>query len=353
MVTSRFWAGRRVLVTGHTGFKGGWLSLVLREMGAVVTGVSLEPDRPDGFFGQVRVGDLIDSHIVDLLDRPRLDAVVRRADPEIVFHLAAQALVLPGIEQPVETFTTNVVGTATLLAACSLARPEVVLVVTSDKVYANDGAGRPFTEADALGGGDPYSASKAAAEIVVASWRHTYATDDGPRLATARAGNVIGGGDVAFGRLLPDLLRSFRSGQPVVLRNPESRRPWQFVLEPLAGYLAYAEQLAESSARTMPRALNFGPGRDDAVTVAEVADLAIAAWGSGTWQPADTTSSVEAPVLTLDATLARSVLGWIPVLRVDEAVRWTVDWLRCEVGGGDLAGLARAQLAAYGERMGW
>lgn len=351
-VTPSFWAGRRVLVTGHTGFKGGWLSVCLRELGAEVTGVSLEPEDPHGFFGQVGVGELVDSHIVDLLDRARLDAVVQAADPEIVFHLAAQALVLPGIEQPVETFTTNVVGTATLLAACSLAAPEVVLVVTSDKVYANDGAGRPFVEGDALGGGDPYSASKAAAEIVVESWRHTYTTDGRPKLATARAGNVIGGGDVAFGRLLPDLLRSFSAGRPAVLRNPGSRRPWQFVLEPLAGYLAYAEQLAAPAAE-LPLALNFGPDRDDAMTVAEIADLAISAWGRGTWERADAAPSVEAPVLTLDATLARTVLGWEPKLRVEEAVEWTVDWLRGAVDGADLAALARTQLASYRERAGW
>jgi len=352
-VTPSFWSGRRVLVTGHTGFKGGWLCVVLGELGAEVTGVSLAAEDPHGFFWQVGVGDLVDSHIVDLLDRPRLDAVVQGAEPEIVFHLAAQALVLPGIEQPVDTFATNVVGTAALLAACRQAAPEVVLVVTSDKVYANDGRGRAFVESDRLGGGDPYSASKAAAEIVVASWRHTYATGGLPRLATARAGNVIGGGDVAFGRLVPDLLRSFASGRPAVLRNPESRRPWQFVLDPLSGYLGYAEALARSAPGVLPDALNFGPDAAETLSVAEIADMAIAAWGGGSWEPTDAAASVEAPVLTLDASLARAVLGWRPVVQVDEAVQWTVDWLRCTIDGGDLANVCRFQLGVYRERAGW
>lgn len=352
-VNPSFWAGRRVLVTGHTGFKGGWLAVWLRELGAVVTGLSLAPDTPNGFFDQVEVGDLVDSHIVDLLDRPQLESVVRAADPQIVFHLAAQALVLPAIEHPVETFTTNVIGTAALLAACQTASPDVVLVVTSDKVYANDGSGRPFVEGDALGGGDPYSASKAAAEMVVASWRHTFAAVGSPRLATARAGNVIGGGDVAFGRLLPDLMRSFATDRPAVLRNPASRRPWQFVLDPLAGYLAYAEQLATSAPGALPPALNFGPDQGDSLTVSEMADLAIETWGSGSWERADGAASVEAPVLTLDAALAGMVLGWKPMVPVSEGVRWTVDWLRCEVDGGDLAACCLAQLKMYRARAGW
>ena len=226
-------------------------------------------------------------------------------------------------------------------------------MVTSDKVYANDGAGRPFVESDPLGGGDPYSASKAAAEIVVASWRHTFAADGAPRLATARAGNVIGGGDVSSGRLLPDLLRSFASGSPVVLRNSGSRRPWQFVLDPLAGYLAYAEQLAAPASDALPTALNFGPEIHDALTVVEIADLAIAAWGSGSWEQAPASTGVEAAVLTLDAGLARSVLGWRPQLSVDEAVGWTVDWLRDQTAGRNMADCARAQLATYQERAGW
>jgi len=352
-VTPSFWAGRRVLVTGHTGFKGGWLAVLLHQMGAHVTGLSLAAEDPDGFFLRVGVGDLVDSHIVDLLDRPRLDAVVRATEPEIVFHLAAQALVLPGIEEPVETFATNVVGTAALLSACRQAAPDVILVITSDKVYANDGAGRAFTEADPLGGGDPYSASKAAAELVVASWRHTYATNGLPKLATARAGNVIGGGDIGYGRLVPDLLRSFAAGQPAVVRNPGSRRPWQFVLDPLAGYLAYAERLATSEPGALPPSLNFGPDAGEALTVAAIADLAIEAWGSGSWECVRTDPTAEAPVLTLDATLARSVLAWEPVLRVSEAVDWTVDWLRCQVDGGDLASCCLSQVRSYRARAGW
>jgi CDP-glucose 4,6-dehydratase len=354
IVTPSFWAGRRVLVTGHTGFKGGWLSMWLAELGATVTGVGLAPTDRAGFFDAVGLGTMVDSHLVDILDRDRLEAVVHAADPEIVFHLAAQALVLPSIEHPVDTFATNVVGTANVLEVCHrAASPRVVLVVTSDKVYENDASGRPFIEGDRLGGGDPYSASKAAAELVVASWRHTFGRDGGPVLATARAGNVIGGGDLAAGRLVPDLLRAFAADRPAELRNPHARRPWQFVLDPVAGYLAYAERLAAEDASELPTALNFGPAAGEAFTVGEIADRAILAWGRGSWLDVSDGASVEAPVLTLDASLADRAIGWRPALDVEEAVGWTIDWLRGEADAVNMHDLCRAQIAAYRRKAGW
>jgi CDP-glucose 4,6-dehydratase len=338
-----------VLVTGHTGFKGGWLSLCLAELGAEVTGVSLAPDA-GGFCERVDVPSFVDSHLIDILDRPRLRAAVRDAAPEVIFHLAAQALVIDSIEEPAETFATNVVGTANVLECTSdLDGLRAVVVVTSDKVYANDGSGRPFAEDDRLGGGDPYSASKAATELVVASWRHTYL--DAPPIVTARAGNVIGGGDVTANRLFPDLLRAFATGEEVVVRNPASTRPWQFVLEPVSGYLAYAGALLAGS--EVPSALNFGPSQDDVRTVGAMADRAIACWGSGSWRHEPGAHTIEAPVLTLDSSLAGRTLDWHPVLDADEAAAWTVDWLRTQVTGGDLAGLARHQLNDFRRRAEW
>lgn len=352
-VTPSFWSGRRVLLTGHTGFKGGWLAYCLCELGAEVTGVGLPPVHRNGIAEVVGVDRRCDSHLVDLRDRAALGEVVRRAEPDIVLHLAAQALVLEGIAHPADTFATNVVGTANLLEACNEVDPSVVLVVTSDKVYANDGSGRPFVETDRLGGGDPYSASKAAAEIVAESWRHTFAHEGSYRLATARAGNVIGGGDWAAERLLPDVLRSFAGGTPVLLRHPGASRPWQHVLEPVAGYLAYAEALAGEGGGALPLALNFGPEVDEVRTVAEIAQLAIDAWGDGSWVAAEDAPSAEAPALALDARLARASLGWQPRLRVDEAVRWTVEWFRALHTGGDPARVTGEQLADYRSRAGW
>jgi CDP-glucose 4,6-dehydratase len=340
------WAGRRVLVTGHTGFKGGWLSLWLAELGAQVTGLSLEPE-PGGFCEQVDVPSFVDSRIVDILDRPALQAAVVEAAPQVIFHLAAQALVIPGIAEPARTFDTNVVGTANVLECTTgLDDLQAVVVVTSDKVYENDASGRPFEEGDRLGGGDPYSASKAATELVVASWRHTYA--DAPPIVTARAGNVIGGGDVATDRLFPDLLRAFAAGEDAVIRNPTSTRPWQFVLEPVGGYLAYAEALLDR--RDVPAALNFGPDRSDARTVAEMVDRAIECWGSGSWRHEPVAGDIEAPVLTLDASLAGRALGWHPVLDAADAAAWTVDWVRAQAAGDDLAALARHQLDDFRRR---
>ena len=353
-ITPEFWAGRRVVLTGHTGFKGSWLALWLAELGAEVTGVSLAPDGSNAVFRGARIDGLVRSLEVDILDRDALDEAVLAADPEVVFHLAAQALVLPAVANPVETFTTNVLGTANVLAACDQVAPRVVLVATTDKVYENHEDGRPFVESDPLGGGDPYSASKAAAEIVVASWRHTFTADGPCRLATARAGNVIGGGDAAAERLLPDLVRAFRDDRPAVIRHPRSRRPWQFVLEPLAGYLAYAERLAGPSTVDVPVALNFGPPGDAAVPVAEMADLAAEAWGGGRWEAPGGPDgrSVESQVLVLDPALAGTTLGWRSVLSVEEAVRWTVEWWRSENEGADMQAMCREQLDRYRERLG-
>lgn len=340
-----WWAGRRVLVTGHTGFKGAWLTGFLERLGARVTGLALPPE-PDGAFEALAPGWSADSHIVDVRDRAGVARVVARSSPEVVFHLAAQALVPRGFADPTGTYETNVLGTAHVLeAAAACPAVAVVLVVTSDKVYENDGAGRPFTESDRLGGRDPYSSSKACAELVVRAWRDSLLPGGRPAVGVARAGNAVGGGDTAGDRLLPDVFRALRAGRAVRLRHPEGRRPWQFVLEPLAGYLAYAEGLAGQPGR-MPPALNFGPDPATCVTVREVVDQVFQLWGGGAWVPGDGVGP-EPQALALDSSLARQVLGWCPRLDLGTALRWTCEWARCQHEEGELGALFADQVARY------
>ncbi|MDP9074843.1 MAG: CDP-glucose 4,6-dehydratase [Actinomycetota bacterium] len=339
------WAGRRVLVTGHTGFKGSWLALMLAELGAEVTGLALVPEQLNGHYHRCRVDERIEHHTIDIRDADAVAKLVDQVRPDVVLHLAAQSLVLRGFRDPVTTFDVNVVGTASVLAACQVSRPAAVLVVTSDKVYANDGSGRFFVEADRLGGGDPYSSSKAATELVVESWRHSFGRTGGPAMATARAGNVIGGGDQAEGRLLPDAYRSLISGVPVPVRNPDAVRPWQFVLEPLSGYLRYADRLVAGA--EVPNALNFGPDIADARPVREVLDIVFELWGSGSWEATAHSCGPEAGILHLDASLARRALGWRPRLDLRQALAWTTEWYRVAADGGDCRALALQQIREY------
>lgn len=342
-----WWKGRRVLVTGHTGFKGAWLTLWLERLGAVVTGLALPPEDPAGAFGALGPWPGVASHMVDLRDGPAVAEVVAGADPEVVLHLGAQALVRRSYTDPAGTWAVNVIGTANVLeAARALPALKSVVVVTSDKVYANVGDGAPFTEDDRLGGHDPYSSSKAAAEVATASWRRSYFDDLEVGVATARAGNVIGGGDRGEDRLLPDLWRALESEKGVRLRYPQATRPWQFVLEPLHGYLLLAEALAEARA-DVPRAVNFGPGLAGCVPVGTVVDRAIALWGGGHWEQEPGQQPHEAHLLHLDASLATSTLGWRPQLDVDTALAWTVEWWRAAAAGEDLRKLAESQIDAY------
>jgi len=314
-----FWRGRRVLVTGHTGFKGAWLTLWLHALGAEVTGFSGPPPTAPSLFELARAGELCTDLRGDVRDA---DAVARAArDAEVVFHLAAQPIVRAALEDPAGTFSTNVVGTAHVLSA---ARDAVVVCVTSDKCYA-PGPG-PHREGDPLGGGEPYAASKAAQEHVAASYRDAL----GVRVATARAGNVIGGGDWGRDRLLPDLMRAHESGQPVTLRHPDAVRPWQHVLDPLAGYVRLAERLAQSA--EYADAWNFGPA--GAETVRWVVDRVCEHWPL-TVEVTPAGDSVEAPALRLDASKARERLGWAPRLATSEALAATVFWHDRVRDGGD------------------
>lgn len=352
-VAAEFWCGRRVLLTGHTGFKGAWLALWLEKLGAEVHGIALPPEgKRDAFVSfQPWPFSSLTERMIDIRDASPLTAAVREIRPSVVLHLAAQALVRRSYQDPAGTFATNVQGTIHLLDAVrACGGVEAVVAVTSDKVYANDDSGRPFVESDALGGSDPYSASKAACEIAVASWRKSFLAASGVAVATARAGNVIGGGDWAADRLLPDLYRALEADEPLRLRRPDATRPWQHVLEPLAGYLMLAQALATRDPLA-PTAVNFGPGADGAWTVRRVIETSLAQLGQGRWEQDGDPGPAEAAFLSLDPSLAERALGWRPRLTVADALAWTGDWWRCECDGGDLRALAGRQIDAYTERL--
>jgi CDP-glucose 4,6-dehydratase len=347
---AEFWRGRRVLLTGHTGFKGAWMSLWLEGLGAEVTGYALAPAADPNLWSIVAAAARAPrSVIADIRDAERVGDAVARADPQIVIHMAAQALVRESYRDPLGTYATNVMGTAALLQACrSLRRLECVVVVTSDKVYENRGEGRAFDESDRLGGHDPYSNSKACAELVAASFRDSF-FPDGPPIATARAGNVIGGGDWSEDRLIPDCVRALKAGQSVNLRYPDAVRPWQHVLEPLSGYLALAQALATAPKNT-PRAVNFGPDPASFCTVREVVDAFSARFGGKPgWVRDPAPQPPEAQTLTLSSELAARALGWRPRLDIRESLSWTADWYLAHSAGENMAAFSKSQIARYRE----
>ena len=342
--------GRRVLITGHTGFKGAWLAWWLARDGASVAGYALAPEagRPS-LFDALRLGEVVDSAFADVRDAEAVGRVVQRFRPDVVFHLAAQAIVRTSYDQPRATFETNVGGTAAVLdavRACDAVR--AVVVVTSDKCYAPRSTGPAYREDDPLGGKDPYSASKAAQELVAAAYRGSF-FERGPLLATVRAGNVIGGGDWSRDRLVPDVVASLVERKPVVLRYPAAIRPWQHVLEPLHAYRVIAERLFDGD-RTAATAYNVGPSEADHRTVAEVVDRLYAAWGrEPAWEIEPDVQPAEAHVLRLDAAKAERELGIVPRLGLETACRLTASWYRAWAHGADARGLCDADLAAFGD----
>jgi CDP-glucose 4,6-dehydratase len=353
--TAEFWRDRRVLLTGHTGFKGAWMSLWLEALGADVTGYSLPPATEPNLWNIVgaptRARGRLRSVLADVRDSQRLAEAVLQADPQIVIHMAAQALVRESYRDPLGTYGTNVMGTVALLQACrTLPHLECVLIVTSDKVYENHGEGRAFGENDRLGGHDPYSNSKACAELVTSSFRDSFFAD-GPPIATARAGNVIGGGDWSEDRLIPDCVRALKSGQSVNLRYPDAIRPWQHVLEPLSGYLALAEDLVKAPQRA-PRAVNFGPDPASFCTVHEVVDAFGARFaGKPGWVRDPGPQPAEAQALTLSSALAEQALGWHPRLDIRESLSWTADWYLAHSAGENMLAFSEAQIVRYRELM--
>jgi CDP-glucose 4,6-dehydratase len=326
-----FWKGRRVFITGHTGFKGAWLALWLQKVGAGVTAFSLAPPTQPNLFEAAQAALGINSIHGDIRDFDALGTALRDSKASVVFHLAAQATVADGYRFARDTFATNVTGTLNLLDAMrECPGVEAAVVVTSDKCYVPSALGAPLRESDPLGGKDPYSASKSCADIATASWRESFFNlEDSPRIATARAGNVIGGGDWAAHRLLPDIVRAFQAGTPLSLRMPEAVRPWQHVLEALAGYLLLAEHLCGKDGNRHAHAWNFGPADADHLTVGEVAERCAGLWGGNARvEVAGANFQKETGTLRLDATHARAVLGWNPHWNADQALRHTLDWYR-------------------------
>ncbi|MEL6298360.1 MAG: CDP-glucose 4,6-dehydratase [Pseudomonadota bacterium] len=346
MTTGNFWSGKRVLVTGHTGFKGSWLSLWLADMGAQVYGLALAPEGTPALFNQLNLATRMDHAELDLRDAGGVFARIDEIRPSVVFHLAAQPLVRRSYAQPVETWATNVQGTVHVLEALrKMQRPCTIIISTTDKVYHNREWAHCYRESDRLGGHDPYSASKAATELLIASYREALFAGSEIRVASARAGNVIGGGDWAEDRIVPDIIRGLQSGAPVQVRNPHATRPWQHVLEPLSGYLDYAEQLHEGTAP--PASLNFGPDTHANRPVRELLDLALTHW-PGKWEDVSHDEHVhEADRLALSIELARVSLGWLPRWSFEDAVAYTIDWYRAVTGGVDPVATSRAQIAAY------
>ncbi|SEE36237.1 CDP-glucose 4,6-dehydratase [Pseudomonas costantinii] len=336
--------GRRVLLTGHTGFKGSWLATWLAELGAEVTGLGLNPESsPDHW-------SLLSTPSVDLRadirDNARVRAAFDQSQPEIVFHLAAQALVRRSYREPLESWSTNVMGTANILEACRLT-PSVraVVVITTDKVYANSEWPWGYRENDPLGGHDPYSASKAASELLVDSYRKSFWQGaDTPLIASARAGNVIGGGDWSEDRLVPDLVRSVAAGRSLEIRSPQSTRPWQHVLECLSGYLLLGQHLLKAD-KTMAAAWNFGPAAQDNRTVAQVLSSLQAYWPDLAWHTTAAPQPHEANLLYLDCAQARSRLNWQPVWSLEQGLKMTADWYRHQASSGQAITLE--QLALY------
>lgn len=345
-----FWRGQTVLITGHTGFKGSWLSLWLRLLGAEVIGYSLPASRPS-MFRAANIHQDATSIEGDVEDAAGLSELIGRHDPSVVFHLAAQALVRRSYVDPIRTFHTNVLGTANLLDAVRQhPRRRAVVIVTSDKCYENREWIWSYRENDTLGGADPYSASKACAELVAASFRQSFpgSVGDRPLIATVRAGNVIGGGDWGEDRLVPDCIRALIAGREIAIRNPGSIRPWQHVLEPLAGYIALAERLL-AEGESFAESWNFGGAPEETQSVAWIVDRVVTAWNDG---DAESTIAVpdglhETSALRLDSTKAKSLLGWRPRWALHTAIEKAVDWYKCEQRGGDVRALSIDQISEY------
>jgi CDP-glucose 4,6-dehydratase len=352
-MTPAFWLGKRVFLTGHTGFKGSWLSLWLQSLGAVVTGYALQPPTNPSLFEVARVGESMTSIIEDIRDLPTLQQILQVVRPDIVIHMAAQPLVRYSYQNPVQTYATNVMGTVHLLEAVRNTPGVRALVnITTDKCYENREWIWGYRENEPMGGYDPYSNSKGCAELVSSAYRSSFFNANnhaqhGVALATVRAGNVIGGGDWAQDRLIPDILTAFEQGKLVDIRNPHAIRPWQHVLEPLRGYLTLAERLFEHGP-SYAEGWNFGPNDEDAKPVSWVVNKMAAMWGNNAqWQSDTSEHPHEASYLKLDISKARSRLNWHPALRLDDALKLIIDWSKQCQAGVDMKKLTLAQIHAY------
>jgi CDP-glucose 4,6-dehydratase len=354
-IDADFWTGRRVLVTGHTGFKGGWLSLWLQSLGARVTGLAPGSPTSPSLYELAGVGEGMGEREIDVRDAHALAEAVSETRPEVVFHLAAQPLVRRSLREPALTYAINAIGTVNLLEAVRVEGTgvEVLVVVTSDKCYADPvPTGRPLVEGDPLGGADPYSSSKACAELIVSAYRRSFLSREGaPRVASARAGNVIGGGDWGEDRLIADSVRAVQDGRPLLIRSPEAVRPWQHVLNPLAGYLVLAQALHDGPAAA--RAWNFGPPAHDARTVGWIVERLERLWeGRLRWELDERQNPPEATHLTLDSGAAARELGWGPGWDLADALRLAVEWHEAHARGEDMREVSLAQIRAFGTGAG-
>jgi CDP-glucose 4,6-dehydratase len=346
-----FWMQRRVLVTGHTGFKGAWLSLWLQSLGADVSGLAPGPPTQPSLYELAGVGPRMQERAVDVRDAQAVGRALREVAPEVVLHLAAQPMVRRSLRSPALTYEVNVMGTVNVLEAIRLLGEEVraVVVVSSDKCYENPGGeARRFVEGDPLGGEDPYSSSKACAELVTAAYRSSFfASGESPRVATARAGNVIGGGDWGEERLIPDIVRAVQAGDPARVRNPQAVRPWQHVLNPLNGYLRLAEALWQGD--DVARAWNFGPREEDVRTVSWIVERLAMLWdGALSWETDEGPNPPEAGHLALDSSDAERVLGWRAAWDLKVALELVVEWHRAQQQGEDMRGVSLGQIARFG-----
>ena len=358
MVSRTFWKGRNVFLTGHTGFKGSWLTLWLRSLGANVTGYALHPPTQPNLYEQARVSDSVRSVCGDVRDFAGLKNALSADQPDVVIHMAAQSVVRSGYEDPIETYSTNVMGTVHLFEAIRrLKLPCVIVNVTSDKCYDNREWVWGYRENEPMGGHDPYSNSKGCAELVTSAYRDSFFSpkllnEHGIALGSARAGNAIGGGDWTADQLIPDLMRAFLAGQPCLIRNPAATRPWQFVLEPLAGYLMLAERLANGGS-DYATAWNFGPADTDAKPVRWIADDLVRRWGGdAAWTTDSNVHPHEAHALKLDASKSKLGLGWHPMLPLHQALGWIVEWYRAFQRGADLRRVTEEQIERYEELAG-
>jgi CDP-glucose 4,6-dehydratase len=351
VIDQKFWQGKRVFLTGHTGFKGSWLSLWLHSLGAQVKGYALNPPTSPSLFKEAKVGLIIDSKIGDIRDQETLHESMTTFNPDVLIHMAAQPLVRYSYNAPIETYEVNVIGTAKVLeVARSCSNLNAIVNITTDKCYENDERSQGYKEDDPMGGHDPYSSSKGCAELITSAYRRSFLKDQGISLASVRAGNVIGGGDWADDRLIPDILRSFEKDEPVVIRNPKATRPWQHVLEPLSGYLVLAEKLYGNQG-DYAEGWNFGPNEKDVKPVDWILDKMISKWHNSSWELDESSNPYEADFLRLDISKAKSRLGWKPVWELDCTLEKIIDWHQAWLNKEDMQAVCLSEIEEYTKDM--
>jgi CDP-glucose 4,6-dehydratase len=351
MIDQDFWQGKRVFLTGHTGFKGGWLALWLHSLGAIVKGYGLTPPTNPSLFDEARINLVIDSQIGDIRDLGLFKKSITDFNPDILIHMAAQPLVRYSYDAPIETYETNVMGTVNVLESARACKNlKAIINITTDKCYENDGRSEGYKEGDPMGGHDPYSSSKGCAELVASAYRRSFLQDQGIGLASVRAGNVIGGGDWADDRLIPDILRSFEGGDPVVIRNPKATRPWQHVLEPLSGYLILAQKLYKNQ-EDYAEGWNFGPNEKDVKPVDWILDKMIVKWPNSSWELDKNSNPYEAGFLKLDISKAESKLSWRPTWELDQTLEKIIVWHQAWLNKEDIQAVCLAEIEEYTRDM--